>query len=79
MSCKDVFTEEERKHIEEVLHGDLDGYYEEIKDVYIKDDGKSPGQEQDDNKLINDFKVWKELSNNISEKCNLNKWEIPDE
>ena len=58
MSCKDVFTEEERKHLEEVLHGDLDGYHEELIDI-IKDD---------------DYYKWVKLSNGILKKCDLNEW-----
>ena len=76
MSCKDVFTEDERKHLEESLHSDLDGYWEEIKDVFKKDE-KSSAQEQVDNILQKDFIEWKKLSNDIFKKCKLNKWEIP--
>ena len=76
MSCKKVFTEEERKHLEESLHADLDGYWEEIKDVFKKD-LKSSAQEQVDNILQKDFMEWKDLSNNIFKKCGLNEWSIP--
>lgn len=63
MSCKDVFTEEERKHLEEVLHGDLDGFFEEVKDTIKTTD--------------DDFFKWKRKSNSILDKCQLNKWDIP--
>ena len=66
MSCEDVFTEEERKHLEEVLHGDLDGYYEEVKDILATK-----------LRMAKDFTEWKNLSVNILNKCKLNKWEIP--
>lgn len=61
--CSDVFTEEERQHLEEVLQADLDGYYEELKDIGLDDE----------------FKEWKKLSNKILKKCKLNSWEIPAE
>lgn len=61
MSCKDVFTDEERRHLEEVLHGDLDGYWEEMKNMVD----------------IVDFNKWKNLTLNILKKCDLNKWDIP--
>ncbi len=79
MSCKDVFTETERKHLEEALHADLDGYWEEVKDVFKKDSKKSSAQEQVDNILQKDFIEWKNLSNSVFKKCKLNKWEIPNE
>ena len=77
MSCKEVFTEEERKHLEEALHADLDGYWEEIKDVFKKDFEKSSAQEQVDNILQKDFMEWKDLSNGIFKKCDLNEWNVP--
>lgn len=79
MSCKDVFTDEERKHLEEVLHGDLDGYWEEIKDVFIEDDNKTPRQLQDDNRLQKDFLKWRKTSTIILKKCDLNDWKIEGE
>jgi hypothetical protein len=57
--CADVFTEVERAHLEEVLHGDLNGYWEEIKDVDASDA---------------DFKAWKNKTLGILKKCNLNEW-----
>ena len=79
MSCKDVFTDEERKHLEEVLHGDLDGYWEEIKDTFVEPSKSSPNpEEREDNRSVEqDFYNWKKLSNDIFKKCKLNKWEIP--
>ena len=74
--CSDVFSEDERKHLEESLHADLDGYWEEIKDVF-KDSEKSSAQEQVDNILQKDFMEWKNLSNNIFKKCDLNEWSVP--
>lgn len=61
--CKDVFTEEERKHLEEVLHGDLEGYWEEMKDMHN----------------IMEFDKWRDLSAKILEKCNLNEWHYEGE
>jgi len=75
--CDDVFTENERKYLEESLHSDLDGYWEEIKDVFEKDPEKSSAQEQVDNILQKDFMEWKNLSNNIFKKCDLNEWSVP--
>ncbi len=75
--CKNLFSEDERKHLEESLHSDLDGYWEEIKDVFKKDPKKSSAQEQVDNILEKDFIEWKNLSNSIFKKCKLNKWETP--
>jgi len=64
MSCKEVFTEAERKHLEEVLRGDLDGYWEEIKDIDPNDA---------------DFEKWKNFSNTMLKKCDLNEWDVlPD-
>ena len=77
--CSDVFTEDERKHLEEALHADLDGYWEEIKDVFVKDPQKSIEQYGDDNIIERDFTEWKNLSNSIFKKCKLNKWEIPND
>lgn len=57
--CKQLFGKDEREHLEEVLHGDLDGYWEEIKDMKDKED----------------FYEWKDLSNMMLQKCGLNTWE----
>ena len=76
--CKNIFSENERKHLEEALHADLDGYWEEIKDVFIKDPKKSIEQYGDDNVIEKDFLKWKNLSNSIFKKCKLNKWETPN-
>ena len=76
--CKNIFSEDERKHLEEALHADLDGYWEEVKDVLKKDPEKSSAQEQVDNILERDFTKWKNLSNSIFKKCKLNKWETPN-
>ena len=59
--CSDIFTKEEIKHLEEVLHGDLDGYHEELKDVGLDDE----------------FYKWKNFSNVMLKKCDLNEWSIP--
>lgn len=61
--CDDVFTETERKHLEEVLHGDLDGYFEEIKDMSTN----------------NEFEKWKGKTIDILKKCKLNDWKPPEE
>lgn len=61
--CKQLLSEDERSHLEEILHGDLDGYYEEVKDIGLDED----------------FHKWKELSNNILEKCELNLWTEKEE
>jgi len=76
--CKNLFSEDERKHLEESLHSDLDGYWEEIKDVFKKDSEKSSAQENVDNILQRDFIEWKDLSNSVLKKCDLNKWDLPE-
>lgn len=64
--CTDVFTKDEIKHLEEVLNGDLEGYEEETKGI------KSP-------ELKKEFVDWKNLSNNILRKCELNEWKTIEE
>ena len=43
------------------MHGDLDGYHEELKDVGLDDE----------------FYKWKKLSNIMLKKCDLNEWNLP--
>ena len=79
MNCKEVFTKEERKHLEEALHADLDGYWEEIKDVFKKPSKNSPNPDEIkvNTDLERDFNKWKNLSNSIFKKCDLNEWSVP--
>ena len=61
--CKNLFGRDEREHLEEVLHGDLDGYWEEIKNM----------------KEYPEFIKWRDLSNMMLRKCKLNEWDLPQE
>ncbi len=75
--CQDIFSIEERAQLGDILVRDVSDYYEEIKDVFK--DPINPTQEEigDNEDLIQDFIKWRNISNLILKRCDLEEWKMP--
>ena len=75
--CQDIFSIEERAQLGDILVRDVSDYYEEIKDVFK--DPINPTQEEigDNEGLIQDFIKWRDISNLILKRCDLEEWKMP--
>ncbi|KKM67427.1 hypothetical protein LCGC14_1471170 [marine sediment metagenome] len=74
--CKDVFSVEERAQLGDILVRNVSEYYNEIKDVFkdpLNPTQKEIGANED---LIQDFIKWRNITNLILKKCDLEEWNI---
>jgi len=78
--CKRLLTNEERSQLGDILVRDLDDYYEEIKDIFSEPSKSSPNpEEKEANKdLEQDFRKWRDITNSILKKCDLEIWKTPE-
>jgi len=75
-TCQDIFSIEERAQFGDILVRDISEYYNEIKDVFK--DPLNPTEKEigANEKLIQDFIKWRDTTNLILKKCNLEEWKI---
>jgi len=76
--CSDVFSVEEQAQLGDILVRDVNDYYEEIKDIFK--DPTNPSQEEIEanSELVQDFTKWRNITNLILKKCDLEEWKVPE-
>jgi len=74
--CQEIFSIEERAQLGDILVRDISEYYNEIKDIFK--DPLNPSQEEigANEYIIKDFTKWRNITNKILKKCDLEEWKI---